>query len=68
MERNTRRLYLTGTGIEFYSRARAILADLKDAEPAVNAQVDLPLQRVLSAPAVAVEFSSYMSDAISCIG
>lgn len=37
VERNTRRLYLTDTGTEFYSRARAILADLKDAESAVNA-------------------------------
>lgn len=37
VERNTRRLYLTDTGTEFYARARAILADLKDAESAVNA-------------------------------
>ena len=37
VERNTRRLYLTDTGTEFYGRARAILADLKDAEAAVNA-------------------------------
>jgi DNA-binding transcriptional LysR family regulator len=37
VERNTRRLYLTDTGTEFYSRAKAILADLKDAETAVNA-------------------------------
>jgi DNA-binding transcriptional LysR family regulator len=37
VERNTRRLYLTDTGAEFYSRARAILADLKDAESAANA-------------------------------
>ncbi|MDB5945401.1 MAG: LysR family transcriptional regulator [Ramlibacter sp.] len=37
VERNTRRLYLTDTGTEFYSRARMILADLKDAESAVNA-------------------------------
>jgi DNA-binding transcriptional LysR family regulator len=37
VERNTRRLYLTDIGTEFYSRARAILADLKDAESAVNA-------------------------------
>jgi DNA-binding transcriptional LysR family regulator len=37
VERNTRRLYLTDTGREFFSRARTILADLKDAESAVNA-------------------------------
>ncbi|HSV50806.1 MAG TPA: LysR family transcriptional regulator [Burkholderiaceae bacterium] len=37
VERNTRRLYLTDTGQEFFSRAKAILADLKDAEDTVNA-------------------------------
>lgn len=37
VERNTRRLYLTDTGQEFFSRAKTILADLKDAESAVNA-------------------------------
>ena len=37
VERNTRRLYLTDTGQEFFSRAKGILADLKDAESAVNA-------------------------------
>ena len=37
VERNTRRLYLTDTGQEFFSRAKAILVDLKDAESAVNA-------------------------------
>ncbi len=37
VERNTRRLYLTDTGQEFLSRAKSILADLKDAESAVNA-------------------------------
>ena len=37
VERNTRRLYLTDTGQEFVSRAKSILADLKDAESAVNA-------------------------------
>ena len=37
VERNTRRLYLTDTGKEFFSRAKGILADLKDAECAVNA-------------------------------
>lgn len=37
VERNTRRLYLTETGQEFFNRARTILADLKDAEATVNA-------------------------------
>jgi DNA-binding transcriptional LysR family regulator len=37
VERNTRRLYLTDTGQAFFTRAKAILADLKDAEGAVNA-------------------------------
>lgn len=37
VERNTRRLYLTSEGREFCARARAILADLADAESAVNA-------------------------------
>jgi DNA-binding transcriptional LysR family regulator len=37
VERNTRRLYLTDTGQEFFSRAKSILADLKDAEATVNA-------------------------------
>ncbi len=37
VERNTRRLYLTDTGQAFFSRAKGILADLKDAESAVNA-------------------------------
>ncbi len=37
VERNTRRLYLTDTGREFHSRARTIVADLRDAESAVNA-------------------------------
>ena len=37
VERNTRRLFLTDTGREFHSRARTILADLRDAEAAVNA-------------------------------
>jgi DNA-binding transcriptional LysR family regulator len=39
VERNTRRLYLTETGQEFYSRTKTVLADLKDAESAVNATV-----------------------------
>ncbi len=37
VERNTRRLYLTEPGQEFLRRSRAILADLADAESAVNA-------------------------------
>ena len=37
IERNTRRLYLTETGREFFGRAKEILVDLKDAESAVNA-------------------------------
>lgn len=37
VERNTRRLYLTDTGQEFFTRAKAILLDLNDAESAVNA-------------------------------
>ena len=37
VERNTRRLYLTDTGQEFFSRAKGILADLKDTESAGNA-------------------------------
>lgn len=37
VERNTRRLFLTDTGQEFCARARTLLADLKDAEDAVNA-------------------------------
>ncbi len=37
VERNTRRLYLTDTGREFFTRAKTILADLGDAESAVNA-------------------------------
>jgi DNA-binding transcriptional LysR family regulator len=37
VERNTRRLYLTDTGQEFFSRAKVILTDLKDAESVANA-------------------------------
>lgn len=37
VERNTRRLFLTDTGQEFFSRAKTLLGDLKDAEDAVNA-------------------------------
>lgn len=37
VERNTRRLYLTDTGQEFFTRAKTILGDLGDAESAVNA-------------------------------
>ena len=36
VERNTRRLYLTSEGQEFYERARLVLAELQDAEAAVN--------------------------------
>ncbi len=37
VERNTRRLYITETGQEFLRRTRAVLAELQDAESAVNA-------------------------------
>lgn len=37
VERNTRRLYLTDTGQEFFRRAKMILAELNNAESAVNA-------------------------------
>ena len=37
VERNTRRLYLTEPGQEFLRRSKAILAELQDAESAVNA-------------------------------
>jgi DNA-binding transcriptional LysR family regulator len=37
VERNTRRLFLTEPGQEFLRRSKAILADLSDAESAVNA-------------------------------
>ncbi len=37
VERNTRRLYLTETGQEFLRRSKALLAELEDAESAVNA-------------------------------
>ena len=37
VERNTRRLFLTETGQDFFSRAKVILADLHEAESAVNA-------------------------------
>jgi len=37
VERNTRRLFLTDTGKEFFQRAHTILADLRDAESTVNA-------------------------------
>lgn len=42
VERNTRRLFLTETGQEFLRRSRAILADLHDAESAVNASTLKP--------------------------
>jgi len=37
VQRNTRHLFLTDTGREFFLRARSILADLRDAESTVNA-------------------------------
>lgn len=37
VERNTRRLYLTSEGRDFYERARSIVGDLKEAEQSVNA-------------------------------
>lgn len=37
VERNTRRLYLTDTGQQFFQRARNILGELRDAESDVNA-------------------------------
>jgi DNA-binding transcriptional LysR family regulator len=37
VERNTRRLYLTDTGQEFFGRAKSILRDLKDAESVAKA-------------------------------
>jgi len=37
VERNTRRLFLTDTGQDFFNRAKVLLADLKDAEDVVNA-------------------------------
>ena len=46
VERNTRRLFLTDTGREFFGRARVLLADLKDAEDAVNAAVYFPRLRM----------------------
>ncbi len=42
VERNTRRLYLTEPGQEFLRRSKAILADLAEAESAVNAATLMP--------------------------
>ena len=42
VERNTRRLFLTETGQEFFTRAKAILGKLKEAELAVNAKTVNP--------------------------
>lgn len=42
VERNTRRLYLTSEGQEFYERARAVLAELQDAETAINSSTLKP--------------------------
>ncbi|MDB5844300.1 MAG: bacterial regulatory helix-turn-helix, lysR family protein [Polaromonas sp.] len=39
VERNTRRSYMTETGQQFFASARTILADLQEAESAVNAAV-----------------------------
>jgi DNA-binding transcriptional LysR family regulator len=43
VERNTRRLYLTEPGQEFLRRSKSILADLRDAESAVNASTANPM-------------------------
>lgn len=43
VERNTRRLYLTETGQEFFQRAKGILSDLRDAESTVNAAALNPI-------------------------
>jgi DNA-binding transcriptional LysR family regulator len=43
VERNTRRLFLTETGHEFLRRCKTILADLYDAESAVNAASLVPV-------------------------
>lgn len=42
VERNTRRLYLTSEGQEFYERARTVLAELQDAETAINSSTLRP--------------------------
>lgn len=42
VERNTRRLYLTETGQDFVRRCRGILADVQEAEAAVNASTQNP--------------------------
>lgn len=39
IERNTRRLYLTDVGHEFFRRCKGVLAEMKEAEAAVNANV-----------------------------
>jgi DNA-binding transcriptional LysR family regulator len=46
VERNTRRLFLTEPGQEFLRRSKAILADLQDAESAVNAATLNPTGRL----------------------
>lgn len=43
VERNTRRLYLTEVGQEFYRRAKNILGEMQEAESAVNATVFNPV-------------------------
>ncbi|OYZ90141.1 MAG: LysR family transcriptional regulator [Rhizobiales bacterium 17-65-6] len=42
IERNTRRLWLTEAGTEFYQRSGALLSDLAEAEEAVNAHTLSP--------------------------
>ncbi|AJG24118.1 LysR family transcriptional regulator [Cupriavidus basilensis] len=39
IERNTRRLYLTDVGHEFFRRCKGVLTEMKEAEAAVNANV-----------------------------
>ncbi|RZS78615.1 LysR family transcriptional regulator [Pigmentiphaga kullae] len=43
VERNTRRLYLTEVGQEFYRRSKNILGEMQEAESAVNATVLNPV-------------------------
>lgn len=50
VERNTRRLWMTEVGQDFYNRSNALLAELSDAEDAVSERVSSPkgLLRVTS--------------------
>ncbi|GAA4340093.1 LysR family transcriptional regulator [Variovorax defluvii] len=43
VQRNTRRLALTETGEQYHARCRAILADLREADSAVNASAAEPM-------------------------